>query len=450
MAKNILQDIVPPERRSIRSIPVPNRGERSTDSVRPVPISKKEMGAEKGEELPEVSKVYPYEESPRSSFFKKKSIWIAGGLALLIVLFAVSSLFAGATVFITPKQEKVSSDGKVVLKAKQAPASNDLEYQVITISKDLGKTVTANGEEHIERKASGKIIIYNTFDASSQRLIKNTRFETPEGLIYRINESVVVPGRTGTGAQMSPGSVEVTVYADEPGEKYNIGLKDFTIPGFKNDPRFKAVYARSKTEMTGGFVGNVKKVAESDLVSARKELQESLMQELKDEVASQLPEDFILYDEGTSFTFVSLPQSDPKGSTVQVNEQGTLSGIIFDRSDLSAYILSKFETSLPSESIQIANLSDLGFVIENKESFNSVSDTSFNFTIQGDIVFVSEFDAEKLKNDLVDKSKNDLDTVMTNYPGISKAQAVIRPFWKRSFPGNPNDITIETVFETSD
>ena len=30
-----------------------------------------------------------------------------------------------------------------------------------------------------------------------------------------------------------PGSVDVKVYANEPGEKYNIGLSDFTIPVLK-------------------------------------------------------------------------------------------------------------------------------------------------------------------------------------------------------------------------
>jgi len=448
MAKNILQDIVPPERRSIRSIPLPNRGNRQKETVNNTP-PKKEFEEIRREELPEVSKVYPYEEEARPSFFKRKSIWIASSIALLIVIFALSTLFAGASVIITPKQEKIVSNGETVLKAVQAPATTDLEYQVITISKDLGKTVTATGEEQVERKASGKIIIYNTYDSSDQRLIKNTRFETPEGLIYRINESVVVPGRTGTGAQMSPGSVEVIVYADEPGEKYNIGLKDFTIPGFKDDPRFKAMYARSKSEMTGGFVGKVKKVAESDLASARNELQTNLMNELKNEVSSQLPEDFILYNDGITYSFKSLPQSDPKGSTVQVNEQGTLNGIIFDRSDLSTYLLSKFETSLPAEDIYIANLNDLGFTIENKESFNPIGDTTFNFTIQGDLIFVAEFDGERIKNELAGKSKNNLDEIMANYPGILKARGVIRPFWKGSFPDNPSDIKIETVLDAT-
>jgi len=60
-----------------------------------------------------------------------------------------------------------------------------------------------------------------------------------------------------------PGSIEVTVYADEPLSKYNIGLTDFTVPGFKGAPQFETFYARSKTPMTGGFTGMEPVVEES-------------------------------------------------------------------------------------------------------------------------------------------------------------------------------------------
>jgi hypothetical protein len=444
MPKNVLQDIVPPEKRSIRSIPLPRRVIKQT-SVPPTSTQ-----VEKEYEEIETSRVYPYNEERSPSFFRRYAVWIGSGIALIIVLFAVSSLFSSVTISVTPKSDKVMSSGDTILTAKQIPTAKDLEYQVITVSHDLGKSVPANGVESVERKASGKIIIFNTFDSNPQRLIKNTRFETPEGLVYRVNESVIVPGRTGQGAQMSPGSVEVTVYADEAGEKYNIGLKDFTIPGFKGDPRFKAIYGRSKTEMTNGFVGNVNKVSDADLASAKSELQGKLMEELKKDALSQTPEGYMMLEGGLFYSFESLPQSDQKSSSVTVNERGKLNGVIFSKKSLYQYLLSHFKNSLPQGDGDVLNMNDLNFTIQNREKFNILEDKEFSFTVKGDIVFVSKFDGELLKSDVVGKDKKDLDTILQSYSSIQNAKAVFRPFWKGTFPNDIKDIHIVTLSPTSE
>ena len=153
---------------------------------------------------------------------------------------------------ITPKQNKTLVDAQFV--AALDAGVGELTYEIMTIEKTDSKKIVAAGREEIEEKASGKIVIFNDFNTSSQRLIKNTRFETPEGLIYRINRSIVVPGQKTEDGEKVPGSIEVTVYADEAGDKFNISLTDFTVPGFKGSPRFEKFYARSKTPMAGGFI----------------------------------------------------------------------------------------------------------------------------------------------------------------------------------------------------
>jgi hypothetical protein len=451
MAKNILQDIVPPEKRSIRNIPLPRRSEVAEFEKAKISVSS--SSTKKAERIereiePEEStpRVYPYGSEKGPSFIKKYAIWFASFVAVLIVLFAISGLFTGATIKITPKTTTVKSSASTVLTAKQN-SPDALDYQVITVTKDLGKSVPANGEEHVERKASGKIVILNTYDSNTQRLIKNTRFETPEGLIFRINESVVVPGRTGNGAQMTPGSAEVTVYADEPGEKYNIGLKDFTIPGFKGDPKYKAVYARSKTEMTGGFVGTINKVSDSDLASAQKEIHNDLDEALKKEALSQVPEDFVLFEGGEAITYDSLPQTDAKGSSVTINEKGTLNGVIFNKNKLAQYILAQNKSSFDVPNISISNLDSLNISIQKKENFSPLKDKEFTFTIDGDIKFVALFDTDKVKNDIMGQPKKNLNQILTKYSSIEKAEAVVKPFWKSNFPTNLKNITIQVITE---
>ena len=182
--------------------------------------------------------------------------WLYGLMlasVFIIILFLLSSfLFTGAQIVVFPKHEKVVVNGDFIASTDKALSS--LSYEIMTLELSQSRTVAATGREEVSLKASGKIVIYNDYNTAKQRLIRNTRFETPLGLIYRINESIVVPGQTVEGGKTIPGSIEVTIYADEPGENYNIGLTDLTIPGFKGAPQFEHFYARSKSSLTGCFV----------------------------------------------------------------------------------------------------------------------------------------------------------------------------------------------------
>ena len=128
-----------------------------------------------------------------------------------------------------------------------------------------------------------------------------------------------------------PGSVDVKVYANEPGEKYNIGLSDFTIPGFKGDPRFDKFYARSKTPITGGLIGNIKIVPEEDKQATIKQIHSEIEKEILNEARLQIPSDFILFDDLIKITFESLPNSNVNGDTVLISEKATLNGAIINK-----------------------------------------------------------------------------------------------------------------------
>ena len=67
--------------------------------------------------------------------------------------------------------------------------------------------------------------------------------------------------------------------------------------------------------------------------------------------------------------------------------------------------------------------------------------------MQGNPHLVWRFDEVKLKHDTLAKSKDEFREVLANYPSIQKAEVTLRPFWRRSFPDNPDKIKIETVIE---
>lgn len=447
MAKNILQDIVPPEKKSIRNIPIPPRPGRLRKSVQPNPESMEQHETEimldsgmNGGTNDNPLEVY----KPKGGGHSRKGVWIGIIGAIIVIVFFVASIFSSATIKVTPKQIMADAGGREFTAAKDTTLGG-ISFDVVRVSKSDGVEVVATGEEEVERKASGTIIIYNDYDENNQRLIRNTRFETPEGLIYRINESVIVPGQQTVDGKKIPGSIEVVVYADEPGEEYNVSLKDFTIPGFEGDPRFDKMYARSKTEMTGGIVGKVKTISESDKAQAETVLQGKLQNDLVKEIESQVPENFLIISDGTTYTWRELPQSNPNGDKVTFNEEGTVYAIILNQDSFASYLAGEIATDLPQNSVRILNPESLNIRLTDKDTFNPEDTQRFTFTIDSQVGLVATVDENDIKEDLVGKQRKDLNSILANYAAIKEAKAIVRPFWKRSFPEKPKNIKVEEV-----
>ena len=64
-------------------------------------------------------------------------------------------------------------------------------------STTLSKTILRSEPKEVNQKAQGELTVYNNYSEAPQILIKNTRFQTEDGKIFRIGDSITVPGKTG-------------------------------------------------------------------------------------------------------------------------------------------------------------------------------------------------------------------------------------------------------------
>ena len=235
--KTSISDIKVSDRRSVRRIPLPENRRRNNDA----PDNDEPLRYEEG--LPETIEIVE-----RS--WSKMALWLSAGISIAVLAFVFSWAFTGATVTVTPKSVAITLADDF----EAAIAGGTLSFVSAPFQKSGEEVVPALEQKRVSERATGTIVVYNNFSASPQRLIKNTRFESPQGRIYRIDRSIVVPGRKKEGDRVIPGSVEAVVFADSPGAAFNSSLTDFTVPGFKNDPaRYAAFYARSKTPLPPGF-----------------------------------------------------------------------------------------------------------------------------------------------------------------------------------------------------
>lgn len=436
MPKPIIQDVIPPQRKSIRDIPIPgNRKHKETErngNGSPSPLEPQFGG---GWQEPPVSF---WGEAFRGFFGKipRKFLVIGGVVVLVLIVFGGLKFFSvSAHLAIVPKSQEVLVDGSFT--AKKEAKAGELQFELMTVSRDAAKTVPSTGEKKVENKASGTIIVYNNYSSQSQRLIKNTRFETPEGLIYRIDRSVTVPGRTTIKGKTTAGSMEAAVYAGAPGEKYNIGLADFTIPGLKGDPRFKDTYARSKTEMTGGFIGTVKVASVQDIAAAQADLDKSLRAQLLSEVSSQKPDGFIFYDNGVYIEsqLLSAPEAN------EVKKRATVYAVIFDKKKLSRFLAERLAPDYDGGEVLGTALESLLFSSEPL-SDKPWQKGSLTLALKGRTTLKWSFDEERLKQDLLGQPKDRVPTVLKAYPSIERAEVIIRPFWRSTLPNDASDITI--------
>ena len=434
MPKKIEDIIISDRRRSIRDIPIPLSRRKS---VQPPPPSKMEGGEDPVDSLPPVRPLIP-----RHKRGSRKKVYLAGIVAILILLFATLSLFKGATLSYSPKSMALAFEGDTYTAHKSG--TNGLFYSVVKLSRDKTLQAPAAGEENVSRKASGVIVVYND-SAESQRLIVNTRFESPSGKIYRIDKPITVPARRTVNGSTQPGSVEATVYADEPGEAYNSAPTDFTVPGLKGTPRFESVYARSKTPIAGGFVGKEKVVRPEDLSKAKTELQAFLREELFNEAEAEVPQDFILFRSLSTFSFEDMPQTAGSGSNVALNMRGHFYGVMFKKSDLASFFAQEKLGVSSTDPIEISDYSALNITFASTAPSDLLdsNDITFRITGMGQAVWIT--DEVALRADLAGHNKKDVPGVLNNYPTIASANVTVRPFWKSSIPDDPSKIKINRL-----
>lgn len=416
-----MRDMVPRSDRSIRNIPISGAHRRvheeiPTDEYAPPPLARR----------------------PR----RRRGRWFIWAIVGIIIISAVlglllSTLFAGAKITVHARSAGVTPPA--TLEAKINPAAGELGYTAMTVTRAATTSVAASGTKPVSRPASGVITIFNTFGTGSQRLIANTRFEAPGGKIYRIRDSIIVPGATrAANGTLTPGQTTVTVYADSPGVEYNRGETRFTIPGFKGDPRYTAFYAEGKS-IAGGFVGNEPAVSQSDLAKAQTTLRSQLQASINTAISSQTPEGFIPVPGAFDITYADIAQTAGPNNTATLSQSATAAAAIVRASDLAAAVARKVVNGYKGEAVNFGDSSNLA--VSTATTTKPVGTLSLKLSGSAELVW--QYDPEALKNALLSKEKSSFESILKSFePAITGAEAEVRPFWKRAFPSDPTKIEI--------
>jgi hypothetical protein len=427
-----------------------------TKPKKPAPM--KPMAASEPKGMPEAKKIAREKTEEVSKIFRKTNypaftpspsdgggryaIWGLAAISVFFLVFALSSLFSGAVVTITPKSEAFTLES-AAFKAELDNPDADLPFQIMALTDSSTKTIKSTSSETVDKKATGRVVIYNNYSKLSQQLVVNTRLEDPSGKIYRIDNAVTVPGQTVSNGETVPGAVEVSVHADQTGEEYNIGLSDFTIPGLKGSPKYDKFYARSKTEIGGAIAGLVYVADQKEVEKIRGDLTLSLKDKLLQKASAELPKGFTILKDALFFEVTNSEATfESKTPDVPITVEGKLSALILDEKKLTEKIARmEIKDFNPEQSIYIPQIGKLNFALNTDPAALS-SAQEVNFTVSGQGLIIWFVDEKKLASDLEGLSKSSLKDVLANYPNITRAEAKVSPFWRSKFPKNDTDIKI--------
>ncbi|MBI4088822.1 hypothetical protein HY415_01875 [Candidatus Kaiserbacteria bacterium] len=353
---------------------------------------------------------------------------------ILVIAASVGALFyfSSAKVNVTPNA--ISAAVQNSFTANQS--NGTLPYEIITAQKIATQSVKGSGAKIVTSSASGAITIYNT-QTKVQRLITNTRFATPAGLIFRIRGPVTIPG----GSAAKPGSITAKVYADQAGSSYNIGPTSFTIPGFAGTPQATQVYARSTEPMAGGASGSVPIVDSALEAQTRDALTKALTTDLAASIQEQIPQGYTLLEGAASTTFEAL-DSAPSSTTgqVDVKEQGTITAVVFPNAALAKAVGSSVSgLGYQGEPLTLGSSSGLILTASSKPGPN---ETSFSFTLSGTASLLYTVDPTRIAAAVAGKTRSAAEVALTNYPEVKRAVLILRPFWRQTFPQDPSSISV--------
>ncbi len=386
-----------------------------------------------------------FEDSEKKSFSFSKIIF---SLGILAIVFGGIYYF-GAKVFnrgeVVVKFEREPWEKNLVISASSASNKVDVFSQIVpaqvfTQPKNVTQFFQATSKKKVSLKATGKITIYNAYSSQSQPLVATTRFATPDGKIFRLDNQVVVPGADIKDGKIIASSVITTVTADQPGEGYNFGPIDkLTILGFKGTPKYDAFYGSLPEGATGGFVGEKAVPSDKDVADAKAKVSELLEGSFSSVVFQGVPQEFKIIDGASDFQITKIT------ANTNTNEEGKFS--VIGEAKLTA--IGFKESDLKDLLGQISEKEDGrdGTKLENPEIlYSSVSPDyakgvlKFTAGVKGNTV--QDFDGNQFKKDIAGKTANEVRSLFSNLKDLSSARLKISPFWTGKMPLEEDKIKV--------
>jgi hypothetical protein len=368
------------------------------------------------------------------------------GVVALVCLLAYPILFPKATITVQPRTEVLTFDTVTFTASKDGTSGARYSLSPVVLSDTA--SVAATQKKQVQEKARGMITVQNLALKTKQRLIKNTRFESTTGKIYRIRESIEVPGYTDVDGVKRAGTLDVEVFADEEGAAFNLKEGALTVPGLKDkDDLYAGITAKVSSPISGGSTGTRFVITDMERQSVAKSLDATLLEKARSKAREGLLDNVFVLTGGEAFTLRDLPD-EQDGTNVVIGREITFNQMIFDTHDFAEYVRSvSSKTDLPDSPAQVVNTGALAITLVKKPNTTTsvFSNDPVSFTLAGKPQLVWSVDTEALKQSLAGVTREEINDILKKNSTIGAGTQVdIVPFWNTSVPSEGSiTVTVE-------
>jgi hypothetical protein len=395
-------------------------------------------------------------------------------VSMVILLFIVYIALPGVTIYLTPSASVLEKSVNITLADfNQNRAELDTHpvhmigsYEVeTTVNISLTQASTGKKFSNDAKNASGVITVYNSTE-NEWPLVATTRFQTEDGLIFRIPAAVTVPPASSSG----PGSAEAFVKADAydvngliVGERGNIGPSTFFLPGLKESSRSN-LYAENFADMTGGFSDYTSFVSAEDIESSKSRINDELLKSAVEELelivadrtelaGGDISYELLKGDQAIKFGEVSTvipPDLENKSvGEFSVNGSVKVTGVYYDKDEMLTILMDelKLKKSPQKELVRVNEDSTTYRIFEWDDVGSKIKLTA---NIKGIEQYEIDVDKEngarlldKIKSHILGKNTEDAKTYIQNLPEVNKVEIDSWPIWSPTIPKVADNIDFE-------
>ncbi len=402
----------------------------------------------------------------------KKALFALVAVSVIILMTISYIALPGATLILTPKSNVIEVPKNIILadvdrnraELDTRPTNMIPSYR-ITTQIDKIFTFQATGKDAQGGiSASGKIKVKN-ISPNDWPLVPKTRFQTADGLVFRISKQVMVPA----GSPEKPGELEVSVVADpvdafgQPtGERGNLqGEVKFFLPALSAENQ-KKLFAVSNGPFVGGVTNIVKFISKEDVQAAQlkmeNDLKTSAEAELKAVVTKRnenqntklaLLTGKNIIEYGTPKIVIPTNLEGQKLDSFDVKGSMVVSGVAYDLDELLSILKREIRLKKNPEKT-LASVDEDSLTMKIVDYDKTAQKITVTATIQG----IEEFEVspkkengerliKKIQESIVGKDIREARDFIQNLPEIERVEIKTWPAWAPTLPSVPDNIKVE-------
>lgn len=355
-------------------------------------------------------------------------------LVLILVGFISYYTFVKVKIVIIPNQERISNNMIFDIKDQELQTNesgNTIAGIVKKVEVESTKKVNSSGTEVIGKDVAGMATIYNNY-TKNQPLVATTRLLSADNKLFRTRNTVNVP---------AGGSVEVEIYADEPGPDSAIGPTKLSLPGLWAGLQDK-IFAETKESID--YKQKVKKyIVQTDIDDGIRDLKQQLLTDAKSQINEKYKEYGEIIYKINENSVKSVPDKKVNDEVDDFNITMTAEVIVvaFDEKKTANLAKQKFLSSL-SENKELISFDDQNIIYTLSNYDSNQGSATVNATFEGKISVKDNVDVIEVDK-IVGLNNEQLEVYLKNITEIAGYEIKYTPTFLKRVPNLVDRITIE-------